>query len=108
MDFFPGSFVGFRANELYKVPLNLGDACAMPISQFHFTDPTSLHLKHDLWLVFSYCLFDVSYEGDYVVLGEESHEDIHRQTKHGLDLYRKWEGWRDDEMWVADALETII
>lgn len=126
MNFFPGSFAGFRANELYKVPLNLGDACAMPvfvlttkpaplaasfvrlISQFHFTDPTSLHLKHDLCLMLSYCLFDMSYEGDYVVLGEESQEDINRQINRGLDLYRKWEGWRDDELWIADALEAII
>lgn len=126
VNLFPGSFAGFCANELYKVPLNLADACAMPvsvfttkpaslaasfvrrISQVHFTDPTSLHLKHDLCLVLSYFLFDTSYEGDYMILGEESQEDIDRQISCGLDLYRRWEGWRTDEMWIADALEAII
>lgn len=126
VNLFPGSFAGFCADELYKVPLNLGDACAMPvsvfttkpaclaasfvrrISQVHFTDPTSFHLKNDLCLVLSYCLFDMSYEGDYMILGEESQEDIDRQINRGLDLYRRWEGWRTDEMWIADALEAII
>lgn len=126
VNFTPGSFAGFYANELYKVPLDIGDSCAMPvsvftttpaplaasfvrrISQVQFNDSTSLHLKHDLCLVLSYCLYDMSYEGDYMILGEETQEDIDRQINRGLDLYRKWEGWRTDEMWIADALEAII
>lgn len=43
-----------------------------------------------------------------MVLEEESQEEIDRQINCGLDLFRKWEGWRDDEMWIADALEAII
>lgn len=126
MNFYPGSFAGFRANELCKVPLDLGYADAMPVSVFsprpaalaasfvrligrvHFADSMSLHVKHDLCQVLTYCLFDMSYEGDYMVLGEESQEEIDRQINRGLDLFRKWEGWRDDEMWIADALEAII
>lgn len=33
----------------------------------------------------------MSYEGDYMVLGGESQEDIDRQINRGLDLYRNWE-----------------
>lgn len=39
---------------------------------------------------------------------QKSQEDIDRQIKRGLDLYQKWEGWRDDEIWTADALEANI
>lgn len=90
LNLFPGSFAGFCANEFYKILLNFSNACAMPVSIFtlkpaslttsfvccishvHFTNPTSLHLKHNLCLIFSYYLFDMSYEGDYMILGEES------------------------------------
>ena len=126
VNFYPGSFAGFRANELCKVPLDLGYADAMPVSVFsprpaalaasfvrligrvHFADPMSFHVKHDLGQMLTYCLFDMSYEGDYMVHGEESQEEIDREINCGLDLFRKWEGWRDDEMWIADALEAII
>lgn len=125
VNFYPGSFAGFRANELRKVPLNLGDADAMPVSVFT-TSPAPLaacfvrlisrapqnsmsdHLNHDLCFVLSYLLFDMSYEGDYMVIEEVSQEDIDRQVSRGLDLFQKWQGWRDDEMWIADALEAII
>ncbi len=39
---------------------------------------------------------------------EENQEEIDREIKAGLELFRKWEGWREDEMWIADALEAII
>lgn len=78
------------------------------IARVQFADPISFHIKHDLYQVFTYCLFDMSYEGDYMVLEGESQEEIDRQINLGLDLFRKFEGWRDDEMWIADALEAII
>ncbi|MCJ1263116.1 hypothetical protein MMC22_002986 [Lobaria immixta] len=126
VNLYPGSFAGFRADELSKVPLDLGYDDAMPVSVFttrpaplaacfvrlisrvHFTDPMSRHLKYDLSRLLAYNLFDMSYEGDYMVFGEESQEDIDIEINRGLGLFRKWEGWRDDEMWIADALEAII
>lgn len=74
----PASFAGFRAKELYKMPMDLSYEGAMPVSVFTTTpaclaptfvrmisqvrhaDPMSLHLQHDLCLVLSYCLFDMS------------------------------------------------
>lgn len=93
MSSFPDSLANFRANELPKVPLKLGDACVMPkpvsarrpvslaaslvrlIGPVHPTDLMSRHLRHDLCVVLSCCLFEMSYERDYVVGGEESQED---------------------------------
>lgn len=89
---YPGSLTTFRADELRKVSLNIdnADADAMPVSVFttglaplaasfvrliaqrpHF-NPMSRHIKYTLCLVLSYTLFDMSYEGNYRVLGEES------------------------------------
>ncbi|MCJ1469759.1 hypothetical protein MMC07_008401 [Pseudocyphellaria aurata] len=127
VNFFPASFAGFRANELLKVSLDLDRSnIAMPVtvyttglaplaasfvrimSQIPIHDRLRRRLKLDLVQVLTYNLFDMSYEGDYMVLGEETQEDIDRQINRGLNLFRKLEGWRDDEMWIADALETIV
>lgn len=78
------------------------------IARVQFADPMSFHIKHDLYQVLTYCLFDMSYERDYMVLEGESQEEIDRQINFGFDPFRKFEGWRDDEMWIADALEAII
>ncbi|MCJ1465692.1 hypothetical protein MMC07_004311 [Pseudocyphellaria aurata] len=127
VNLFPASFAGFRADELITVSLDLGHLTpAMPvtvlttkvaplaasfvrnISRIPRRDRLRSRLLHDLVQVLSYNLFDMSYEGDYMVLGEETQEDIDRQITRGLNLFRKLEGWRDDEMWIADALEAIV
>lgn len=106
--------------------MDLGYADAMPVSVFttqpaplaasfvrlisrvHFSDPMNRHVKHDLRQLVTYLLFDMSYEGDYMEFGEEIQEDIDREINCALESFRKWEGWRDDEIWIADALEAII
>ena len=106
MSSFPDSLADFRANELPKVPLNLGDAFVMskpvsvrrPVSlatslvrlvgPVHLTDLISRHLRYDLCLVLSCYLFEMSYERDYIVWGEERQE-IGRQVDRGLNGFRK-------------------
>lgn len=128
INFYPGSLTRFCADELRKVPLKIdnADANARPVSVFttglaplaaffvrliaqrpHF-DPMSRHIKCTLCMVLSSTLFDMSYEGNYRVLDEESQEELDRHISRGLDLFQKLEGWRDDEMWIADALKAII
>lgn len=34
-------------------------------------------------------MFDMSYEGNYMILGGESQEEIGRQINRGFDLFRK-------------------
>lgn len=126
MNLFPRSFAGFRANELYLAPLNLSDACPKPvsvlvakpapivaslvrlISQVHFTDPMSSILRHDLCMMISYSLFDMSYEGSYMVLDEESEDDVEQQRRQAVERYQTWEGWRDEEVWIAGVVQAII
>lgn len=72
------------------------------------TDAMTCHLRYELATLIAYTLFDMSYEGDYMVLDEPSPEESERVINGGLDLFRKWEGWRDDEIWIPDALEAII
>ncbi len=55
-----------------------------------------------------YNLYDMRYEGDYMRLEEETQEELDQQMQIALEQFRKWEGWREDEMWIADALEAII
>jgi hypothetical protein len=123
VNLFPASFAGFRANELHHVPMNLEDslppvyvltttpaclaACFVRIIA-RSTSPTSSFFQTRLCTVLTYNLFDMSYEGDYMDFEEENQEEIDREIKAGLELFRKWEGWREDEMWIADALEAII
>jgi hypothetical protein len=48
------------------------------------------------------------YEGDYMPLEEETQEELDEQMQTGLERFRKWEGWRKDEMWIVDLLEAIV
>lgn len=50
----------------------------------------------------------MSDEGDNMVFGEKSQENTDRETNRVLGLFQELEEWRDDEMWIADALEAII
>ncbi|MCJ1351077.1 MAG: hypothetical protein MMC33_001059 [Icmadophila ericetorum] len=123
VNLFPRFFAGFRANEMCLAPLNLSDAypsvlIAKPapivaslvrlISQVHFTDPMSSILRHDLCMMISYSLFDMSYEGSYIVLDEESEDDVEQQRRQTVKRNQTWEGWRGDEVWIADAVQAII
>ena len=126
MNFFPKSFAGFRANELYLAPLILSNDCLEPalvltakpapamaalvrlISQNKRTDPLNNVLRLDLCMLISYLLFDMSYEGDYAVLEEESVEEVEQQRREAVQQYQTWDGWRDEEMWIADAVQAII
>lgn len=76
--------------ELRKVPLGFSYAEAMRVSIYtlgpaplavsfvrliarvQFADLMSIHIKHDLYQVLPYCLFDMSYEEDYTILEGES------------------------------------
>ena len=126
MNLFPRSFVGLRANELYLAPFNISDDCTKPasiltvklaplvaslvrlISQLHPADPLTLKLQLGLSTVIAHSLFDMSYEGDYVVLEEENQEDLQKERILAVQQYQTWEGWRDEEMWIADAVQAII
>ena len=55
----------------------------------------------------TYKLFDTSYEGDHMTF-DQSPEEQDKETENALELYGKWEGWRKDEMWIADAVEWFI
>lgn len=52
-------------------------------------------------------LFDTSYEGAYMTF-DETEEEMEKNMENAAQLYRQWEGWRDDEMWIADAVEWFI
>ena len=68
---------------------------------------TTIHC--DLATVLYHSLFDTSYEGDYMELKgnepltEEEQEDI----TAALEKFRSWH-FRDEELWIPDALEAIV
>ena len=126
LNLIPRSFIDLRLDELDLVPSNLSTACSKDVSvltpkiaplvaalvrllsQIHRTDPMRLILLHDLVNVVSYNLYDMSYEGDYQILEEESDEEIEQQKRQAVQKFKTWEGWRDGEMWIADAIQTIV
>ena len=50
----------------------------------------------------------MSYEGSYIVLDEESEDDVEQQRRQTVKRNQTWEGWRGDEVWIADAVQAII
>ena len=50
----------------------------------------------------------MSYEGSYMMLDEESEDDVEQQRRQAVERYQTWEGWRDEEVWIADAVQAII
>ncbi len=67
----------------------------------------SLLLKADLSELIAYTLFDMEYDGDYMTF-DQSQDEIEKSTEPALVLFREWDGWRDDEIWIADAVEWLI
>ena len=122
----PRSFAGFRINELYLAPLDLSKSCLKPvsvltaglapvvaslvrlISQVSYNDGMSVTLKQQLCSLISYNLFDMSYEGDIMVLEEESDEEVEQERRQAVQQFQTWEGWRDEEIWIMDAVQAII
>lgn len=39
---------------------------------------------------------------------DQAQDEIERNTEAALVLYRRWDGWRDEEIWIADAVEWLI
>lgn len=77
------------------------------ISQVRFDDPMCLLLKADLSSLIVFTLFNMEYEGDYMTF-DQAQDEIEQNTEAALVLYRTWDGWRDDEIWIADAVERLI
>lgn len=124
MNLYPASFASFRTDEFYSVPFCLSHTCLpvsvlIPrvaplvaclvrlISQVRFDDPMCLLLKADLSSLIAYTLFNMEYEGDYMTF-DQTQDEIEQNTESALVLYGKWDGWRDDEIWIADVVEWLI
>jgi hypothetical protein len=124
MNLHPASFAGFRANELDLAPSILGDvpetvpvfvaklaplvACLVRlIGRLRICDATSRRLQVDLSMVIAHTLFDMSYDGSFMTF-DQSQEEMDQNIESALALYYSWEGWREDEMWIADAVEWLI
>jgi hypothetical protein len=67
-------------------------------------------LISDLSKVITHGLFDMSYEGDYMEFkadDEPETEEERLERERAVDEIRRW-SWRDDEMWIGEALVAIV
>ena len=67
-------------------------------------------LISDLSKVLTYGLFDMSYEGDYMEFkaDDEPETEAERLERgRAVNEIQRW-NWRDDEIWVGDALVAIV
>lgn len=129
---YPTSYVGLHADEIYLTSSKIGtyfrlsgvsQAVSIPVfvpklvplvaclvrmsSRLPMDDKSRVRLRHDLESAIVYNLFDMSYEGDYQIF-DETQEEMDKSIENALELYRKWEGWRAEEMWIADAVEWFV
>lgn len=124
MNLYPASYAGFHADELSLISFQMNRASqpvpvyvakrvpliacyVRKLSSIRFGDMSRTILHYNLSSIIAYGLFDMSYEGDYMSL-DFSQEEMETSVASALEQYRKWEGWRDDEIWIADAMEWII
>lgn len=49
----------------------------------------------------------MDYDGDYMTF-DQSQDEIEPNTESALLLYRGWDGWRDEEIWIGDTVEWLI
>jgi hypothetical protein len=67
-------------------------------------------LISDLSKVLTYGFFDMSYEGDYMEFkaDDEPETEAERlERERAVKEIQRW-NWRDDEIWVGDALVAIV
>ncbi|KAI9750742.1 MAG: hypothetical protein M1815_001600 [Lichina confinis] len=66
-------------------------------------------IECDLATILYHSLFDTSYEGDYMELkgNEPLTEEEQEEMTGALVKFRSWH-FRDEEFWIADALEAIL
>jgi len=67
-------------------------------------------LISDLSNVLAYGLFDMTYEGDYMEFKADDEPETEAEKlerERAVDEIRRW-SWRDDEIWIGDALVTIV
>ena len=124
----PLSWTGLNLDELYPIPQTCGtppspcnniltvsraNTCAAFV-RMAVREHRGSHLRHklisDLSKVLTYGFFDMSYEGDYMEFkaDDEPETEAERlERERAVNEIQRW-NWRDDEIWIRDALVAIV
>jgi hypothetical protein len=121
------SWTGLNPDELYPIPMtgatppspckaltvHRAAACAAFV-RMAAREQRGSYLREklisDLSKVLTYGLFDMTYEGDCMELkaDDEPDTEAERLEREGaVDEIKRW-SWRDDELWIGDALVAIV